>query len=72
MSDFYKCHKCGSNEFTHDLTEMYEELFYSEEGKIREGHRYTGATAWRCKECSAEIPEEDSQKFLLMVYDAYP
>lgn len=72
MSDFYKCYKCGESEFNHDVTEVYEEIFDSKEGKIIEDDRYFSTGVWQCKKCQAEIPEEDHQKFLLQMYDAYP
>lgn len=72
MSDFYKCHKCGSTKFNHDVTEIYEEIFDSKEEKVIEDDHYTSGTTWRCKECKAGIPEEDHQKFLSRMYDAYP
>lgn len=72
MSNFYKCHKCGSNEFTHDVTEFYEEIFDSEKETVIEEKCYVVAKVWQCKKCGAEIPEEDDQKFLLQMYDVLP
>jgi hypothetical protein len=59
MSEHYKCDKCGSAKFKHDVTEVYEEEFNSELPAVIEG-------------CGALIPGAKIKEFLSQMYDAYP
>jgi len=70
MSDFYKCRTCGSNKFSHDVSEIYEEVFDSEKETVVEGKHYNEGSSWVCKECSAIIPSRDVDNFLSQMYDA--
>lgn len=72
MDDFYKCRSCGSNTFTHDVSEIYEEVFNSKKGTVVEGKHYNDGEDWYCKECNVKIPKADVNKFLSQMYDATP
>jgi len=70
MDDFYKCRSCGSNEFTHDVSVLYEEVFDSKEKTVVERKRYNVGTVWCCKKCNANIPSNDVNKFISRMCDA--
>lgn len=72
MSEHYKCDKCGSAKFKHDVTEVYEEEFNSELPAVIEGKRYSDSKPWRCSSCDALIPGAKIKEFLSQMYDAYP
>lgn len=72
MDDFYKCRSCGSNKFTHDVSEIYEEVFDSKEKTVVEGKHYNDGSDWSCNECHVTIPKADVNEFLSQMYDATP
>jgi len=72
MDDFYKCCSCGGNKFTHDVSEIYEEVFNSKEKTVVEGKHYNDGADWCCNKCHVKIPKADVNEFLSQMYDATP
>lgn len=66
----YVCKKCGSTEFSHEITQTYKEVFDSAKKTIVIIDDDGVGGDWRCKNCGAKIPAAVLSEFLSQLYKA--
>ena len=67
---YYICHICGGTKFSHDVTEIFEEVFDSKEKTVKEGKHYNEGEVWCCMKCNNGIPKYNISEFMEQMYDA--